>query len=164
METKKVQENNVYELAQQWRLLQIALVRKSELAYEDFVRVFTDTYQVLKEYANEPKLAQALNRQYEEYQKLQNAAGSMLHQRGKEPKGISAMAKMGSEAMSAMKTMVDHSATKIAEMMIQGSTMGVTKSLRTIRDCQLQDERVRDLADKLLKTEEANIREMKKFL
>jgi len=60
METKKVQENNVYELAQQWRLLQIALVRKSELAYEDFVRVFTDTYQVLKEYANEPKLDKTL--------------------------------------------------------------------------------------------------------
>jgi uncharacterized protein (DUF305 family) len=60
--------------------------------------------------------------------------------------------------------MMDHSATKIAEMMIQGSTMGVTKSLRTIRDCQLQDERVRDLANKLLKTEQANIEEMKQFL
>ena len=49
-------------------------------------------------------------------------------------------------------------------MMIQGSTMGVTKSIRTIRDCQLQDERVRDLADKLLETQQANIEEMKKYL
>ena len=115
-------------------------------------------------YANEPGLTEALNRQYAEYQKLQNSAGAMLCQRGREPKGIGAMAKMGSEAMSAMKTMMDHSATKIAEMMIQGSTMGVTKSLRTIRDCDLHDERVKDLADKLLKTEDANIKEMKKFL
>ena len=120
--------------------------------------------QSVLQYANEPKLTEALNRQYAEYQKLQNSAGAMLHQRGREPKGISPMAKMGSEAMSAMKTMMDHSATKIAEMMIQGSTMGVTKSLRTIRDCDLHDERVKDLADKLLKTEEANIKEMKKFL
>ena len=123
-----------------------------------------DGIQSVLPYANEPKLAKALNDQLEEYQKLQNSAGAMLHQRGKEPKGISAMVKMSSEAMSAMKTMMDHSATKIAEMMIQGSTMGVTKSMRTIRDCQLKDERVKDLADKLLKTEEANIREMKKFL
>lgn len=116
------------------------------------------------QYADEPKLAAALNDQLVEYQKLQNSAQAMLQARGKTPKGISAMAKMSTEAMSTMKTMVDHSATKIAEMMIQGSTMGVTKSLRTIRDCELKDEQVRDLADKLLKTEETNIAEMKKFL
>ena len=118
---------------------------------------------VLK-YADEPKLVSALNHQLDEYQKLQNSAAALLHARGRTPRGIGAMVKMSTEAMSTMKTMVDHSATKIAEMMIQGSTMGVTKSLRTIRDCELKDERVRDLADKLLKTEEANITEMKQFL
>ena len=60
METKKVQDNQIYELAQEWRLLQIALVRKNDLAYEDFVRVFTETYKVLKEYANEPALDKSL--------------------------------------------------------------------------------------------------------
>lgn len=115
-------------------------------------------------YAKEPKLLTALSQQMTEYQKLQDSAGEMLRARRVEPEGIGTMAKMGSEMMSAMKTMADHSATKIAEMMIQGSTMGVTKSLRTIRDCDLKDERVRDLADKLLKTEQANIEEMKKYL
>ena len=118
---------------------------------------------VLK-YANEPKLASSLNAQMNEYRKLQDTAEEMLRQRSREPEGIGTMAKMGSEMMAAMKTMTDHSATKIAEMMIQGSTMGVTKSLRTIRDCKLKDERVRDLADKLLKTEQANIEEMKQYL
>ena len=42
--------------------------------------------------------------------------------------------------------------------------MGVTKSLRTLRDCDLRDDGVRRLADKLLKTEQANIEEMKRFL
>lgn len=115
-------------------------------------------------YADEPKLRASLTAQMEEYRKLQNSAAQMLRQRQREPEGIGAMAKMGSEMMSAMKTMTDHSATKIAEMMIQGSTMGVTKSIRTIRDCELKDERVRDLADKLLETEQANIEEMKKYL
>lgn len=118
---------------------------------------------VLK-YADEPKLSGALNRQLAEYQTIQNTAGSMLRARGETPKGIGAMVKMSSETMAAIKTMMDHSATKIAEMMIQGSTMGVTKSLRTIRDCDLKDTSVRGLADKLLKTEEANITEMKQFL
>lgn len=123
-----------------------------------------DGIQSVLKYADEPKLRSALTAQMEEYRKLQDSAGAMLRQRQKQPQGISSMAKAGSEMMSAMKTMVDHSATKIAEMMIQGSTMGVTKSIRTIRDCQLQDERVRDLADKLLETEQANIEEMKKYL
>ena len=123
-----------------------------------------DGIQSVMKYADEPKLREALNAQMTEYRKLQNSAGEMLRQRQREPEGISTMAKMGSEMMSAMKTMTDHSATKIAEMMIQGSTMGVTKSIRTIRDCELKDERVRDLADKLLKTEQANIEEMKKYL
>ena len=123
-----------------------------------------DGVQSVLKYASEPKLVSALNAQITEYRNLQDTAEEMLRQRNREPEGISAMAKMGSEMMTAMKTMADRSATKIAEMMIQGSTMGVTKSLRTIRDCNLKDERVRDLADKLLKTEQANIEEMKKFL
>lgn len=123
-----------------------------------------DGIQSVLQYTDEPKLVKSLHNQMQEYQKLQNSAGAMLHARGKEPKGISPMVKMSSEAMSTMKTMLDHSATKIAEMMIQGSTMGITKSLRTIRDCELKDNDVRELADKLLKTEEANITEMKKFL
>lgn len=123
-----------------------------------------DGIQSVLKYADEPKLLSALNAQMTEYRKLQDSAGEMLRQRQKEPQGISPMAKVGSEMMSAMKTMTDHSATKIAEMMIQGSTMGVTKSIRTIRDCELKDERVRDLANKLLDTEYDNIEEMKKYL
>ena len=73
------------------------------------------------------------------------------------------MVKASSEMMSAMKTMADHSTSKIAEMMIQGNTMGMTKSLKHLHDYHGKDERVRDLANKL-KTEEANIQQMKKFL
>ncbi|MBD5133252.1 MAG: hypothetical protein HDT38_02090 [Clostridiales bacterium] len=118
---------------------------------------------VLK-YTEEPRLVSALNSQLTEYGKLQSAAGSMLQARGEEPKGLGPVAKASSEVMSTMKAMTDRSATNIAEMMIQGSTMGVTKSLRTIRDCELKDGEVRRLADKLLKTEQANIEEMKQFL
>ena len=118
---------------------------------------------VLK-YAGEPKLVSALNSQLAEYEKLQNAAGSLLHARGEPPKGLGPVTKASSEVMSTVKAMADRSPANIAEMMIQGSTMGVTKSLRTIRDCELRDDGVRKLADKLVKTEQANIEEMKQFL
>lgn len=118
---------------------------------------------VLK-YAEEPKLVSALNSQLTEYERLRNDAGSLLQARGEPPRGISPVAKASSEVMSTVKAMTDRSATNIAEMMIQGSTMGVTKSLRTMRDCEVKDGEVRRLADKLLRTERANIEEMKRFL
>ena len=118
---------------------------------------------VLK-YAGEPKLVSALNSQLAEYEKLQNADGSLLHARGEPPKGLGPVTKASSEVMSTVKAMTDRSPANIAEMMIQGSTMGVTKSLRTIRECDLRDEGIRRLADRLLKTEQANIEEMKRFL
>lgn len=118
---------------------------------------------VLK-YTDEPGLASALAGQLTEYEKLQNAAGSLLQARGEPPKGLGPMAKASSEVMSTVKAMADRSPANIAEMMIQGSTMGVTKSLRTIRDCDVRDVTVRRLADQLLKTEQANIEEMKRFL
>ncbi|MDE6281089.1 MAG: hypothetical protein K2M15_04770, partial [Oscillospiraceae bacterium] len=105
-----------------------------------------------------------LNSQLTAYAMLQSAAGSLLQARGEPPKGLGPVAKASSEMMSTMKAMTDRSASNIAEMMIQGSTMGVTKSLRTIRDCNVKDDGVRRLADKLLKTEQANIEEMKRFL
>ena len=118
---------------------------------------------VLK-YTEEPSLADALNSQYTEYEKLQNAAGSLLQARGEPPRGLGPVAKASSEVMSTVKAMTDRSPANIAEMMIQGSTMGVTKSLRTIRDCNVKEGEVRRLADRLLKTEQANIEEMKRFL
>ena len=62
-----------------------------------------DGVQSVMKYANEPKLRESLNAQMTEYRKLQDSAAEMLRKRSKEPEGIGAMAKMGSEMMSAMK-------------------------------------------------------------
>lgn len=123
-----------------------------------------DGIQSVLKYSNEPAMTEVLRRQEQEYRKLQDEAERLLRERQVEPESIGVMAKVSAEVMSGMKTMLDHSATKLAELMIQGGTMGVTKSLRTIRDCQFRDEQVRALADRLLETEQANIEEMKKFL
>ena len=115
-------------------------------------------------YAKDDRLRQALEQQLVEYEKLAGASGKMLLERDEKPKETNPVAKASSAAMSAMKLMADPSASKIAEMMIQGNTMGMTQSLRNLNDYPGKDERVRDLASKLLRTEEANIEQMNKFL
>ncbi len=60
--------------------------------------------------------------------------------------------------------MQDMQTSKLAEMLIQGSTMGVTGLTRQIRDYDGEDTEVLDFAKKQLKREEKNIDELKKFL
>ena len=114
-----------------------------------------DGIQSVLPHAEDETFHQALEQQLTEYEKLYGATGKMLRERGQEPKGLNPMVKASSEMMSAMKTMADHSTS---------NTMGMTKSLKHLHDYHGKDERVRDLANKLLKTEEANIQQMKKFL
>lgn len=117
----------------------------------------------IMEYTQDEKMREALRVQAKEYDKIYVEAGQMLKERNAEVKHLNPMAKIGSEMTSAMKTMTDHSTAKIAEMMIQGSTMGVTKLMKNRADYDGNDKDILSLSDKLLSTEERNIKTMKGF-
>ena len=119
---------------------------------------------MVMEYAEYKPFRDALQDQKAEYSRLYRAADTMLRLRGGEPQELSAIAKLSSELSSSMKTMRDHSTSKIAEMMIQGNTRGMTKSLQCLDQYSGEDKEVKALAEKLLRTEEANIEQMKPFL
>ena len=109
-------------------------------------------------------LRSALEGQLREYQNLRVQAADLLRARREEPGTAGALAKAGAEAMTFGKLMLDNSPSRIAEMTIQGNTMGATKTLRHLRDYTGQDAQVLDLTRKLLAAEEANAEEMKSFL
>lgn len=105
-----------------------------------------------------------LNRQRREYENIYSEADNLLQEIGGQRENISAMSKISSQMMTTMKTMTDSSVSHIADMMIQGSTMGVTKIIQHKKDYDQSNPRITALADKLLRTEQDNIEEMKKFL
>ena len=123
-----------------------------------------DGIQSVLPHAEDETFHQALEQQLTEYEKLYGATGKMLQERGQEPKGLNPMVKASSEMMSAMKTMADHSTSKIAEMMIQGNTKGMIKGLKTLHQFGQQDEQINTLTQKLLDCENANIRQMQGYL
>ena len=123
-----------------------------------------DGIRTVLQHAEDEHFRQALEQQLAEYEKLGSAAEKLLRERGKEPKGTNPLAKASSELMCAVKTMTDHSSSKIAEMMVQGNTMGMTKSTQHLHDSHGKDAQVQELANRLLRTEEANIQQMKAFL
>lgn len=113
--------------------------------------------------AGEGPFHDALQEQLTEYARLREEADGRLRRRGITPEGVGAMAKLSSRMMSGLKTLTDRSPSHIAEMMIEGNTMGMTKSIQHLHDYKEKDD-VRALANQLLKTEENNIRQMKQFL
>ena len=107
---------------------------------------------------------QALEQQRTEYNKIHSSADQLLRKHGGRPEDVSAFGKWSSELSSGVKTMMDSSQSNIADMMIRGNTMGVTKGMQTMRECNVSDTAVTSLANKLIATEQANINQMKKFL
>ena len=111
-----------------------------------------------------PGLRKTLESQLREYDSIETEAHSIATQRGWDMDELDPSVRLWSNLMTRMKLNGRNTDSKIADMMIQGNTMGMTKSLKHLHDYHGKDERVRDLANKLLKTEEANIQQMKKFL
>ena len=116
------------------------------------------------DYAEGASLKKALRTQLTEYQKLRDTAASMLRDKNEEPKGAGVMARASSELMSAGRLAINRSDSKIAEMAMEGNSMGISKTLRHLHDYRGRDDAVRALAGRLLQTEQANVEQMKPFL
>lgn len=109
-------------------------------------------------------LLHALKQQTAEYKTLSEKSGTLLRAQNQNPKNPNIMAKLSAEVMSTAKTLVDSSASKIAEMVIQGNTMGITAITRNLNAYDGGDAQIRGLAETLLKTQQANVEQMKHFL
>lgn len=107
----------------------------------------------------------ALRQQLAEYEELSGEAARLLHGHGATPKNINPMAKLGSAMTSKMKIRSSADPTsKIAELMLQGNTRGMIKSMHNIRTMGVLDPKVSSLSNRLLQTEQANIDQMKQYL
>lgn len=112
-----------------------------------------------------PQLKDVLQKQYNEYNRVFKRAEELLNDNGKSSQKIGAPIKMYSHMISNMKTMTaKNSTSEIAEMVIQGSTMGVTEMTKILHEYKGNNQNIRDLAQNHILTEQTNIEEMKKYL
>ncbi|MBR2474263.1 MAG: hypothetical protein IKB51_04470 [Clostridia bacterium] len=108
------------------------------------------------------KLTDQLNG-YEEYAAK---AKALLCNRGEEAKEETPMVKFWSSVGIAMNTMMDASSSHIAEMIIEGSTMGITDTTRIINEYEGKPEckEAVELARDIVAFEQKNIEVMKNYL
>ena len=112
----------------------------------------------------EEKMMQELRNERAEYEHVRGEADALIRRGGDEPAGNGTMTKLSTEMMSAAQMAMDDSRSKIAEMMIQGTTMGIVKTIRHLRDYKGDDREARGLGERLLQIQESNVEKMKAYL
>jgi hypothetical protein len=99
-----------------------------------------------------------------EYQSIMDEAEDKMREAGCTPEGNGTMDKMMVRMTACKKASQDNSPSALADMLIQGSSMGVTKIARQITHYKSHDASCLDLANRLQATEENNIHQLKQYL
>lgn len=115
-------------------------------------------------YASQSALRQALKCQRAEYINIEQQALNLAKNRGFRPGRLSPAAKMMAQLSSKGRLISGDRNSKIAGMMVQGSTRGMIESLQNAGKWQGSDSAIAALAQKLLETEEQNLQQLKGFL
>ena len=106
-----------------------------------------------------------LEAQLKEYEQIHEEAKKLLNRHGYDEKGIGALEKIMAYLMIDMKTLMDKSSSHIAEMLIQGSNMGIIDAVKRINQYEKEAEKeVTALMKRLLKFEENNVERLKEAL
>ncbi len=106
-----------------------------------------------------------LSAELKEYTQIHEKAKELLNQHGLEEKDIGALEKIMAYLAIDMKTFKDKSVSHMAEMLIQGATMGIIDCSKRISQYEGEaDKDILSLMKDLLKVEEDHTERLKKML
>lgn len=114
--------------------------------------------------ANSSSLKKALKNQLKEYDIIEKEVYDLAKERNLQLKALAQPVRSMADMMARSQLLYGKSDSKIAAMMVQGNTRGVTKGLKNLHRYHQNDGAVTALAQKLLDCENSNILEMEGFL
>lgn len=118
----------------------------------------------LTEKVTDASLLNDLHEQHDQYAKISCQASQALSQRKAVPKENGPLAQAGLWSGVQLNTLMDKSADHIAEIMINGNTMGLIETTRTMRQYADVQPDIQSLGQTLIQAEEAGIQRMKNYL
>ena len=113
---------------------------------------------------NDDDIKNELKEQYEGYEKLIGEISSVMAEKGINPKDVNPFKKAMLWSSIKMKTMMNNSRNQIAEMMINGTVMGINELTAMKNEGSNLDESILSFVEKLLELEEDYEQRLKKFL
>ena len=115
---------------------------------------------------NGKELRQEMTAELNRYEEFAKEIAKELHASGEEAKEDNILAKLGAKVGMAMNTMMDSTDSHIAQMMIEGATMGITENTKLIHEYENKNcsERSLKLARQTVEFMEDSVERMKNYL
>ena len=107
-----------------------------------------------------------LTKQINGYEELASRIKARLSDMGKQAKEENAMVKLWTSVGMSMNTMMDSSDSHLAQLIAEGSTMGITDSIKLLRDYENTEvsEEALSLVRDVIKFEEHNLEKAKSYI
>lgn len=119
---------------------------------------------VLLDKVEDEQLRREIAQRKAEYSDLEHRADDLLAGSGTQPEPLPMMSKAGLWMGMQMETLTDRTDSHIAEIMIQGSGMGIIEMTKNKKRFSGAQQTTMELADAFVASEEGAIQRMKEFL
>ena len=140
--------------------------RKVRLADELYriSRMGMEATEIVLPKVEDDELRERIAHQNAGYKSFAERSKDLLRKSGKEPEEERGVAKLMLRGSARLGTLLNRSSGHIAELMINGSAMGIIEMTRKLNRSSGEDGQAKELAGEYLATEEKNIESLKKHL
>ncbi len=115
--------------------------------------------------AKDNTFKQVLNTEYDKYEKISQRVNDLYSQYSdKDPHETNAMTKMMTWYGIQMKTMVDDTTSKLSELLMQGTNMGIIEGRRLINQNPEAASDVKNILNDFVVMQEDSVETLKKYL
>ena len=124
-----------------------------------------DAISFVSEKVEDSKFKQVLYTEYNKYKKISNRVNDLYtNYSNKEPHETNAMNKAMTWYGIQMKTMTDDTTSKLSELLMQGTNMGIIEGRRLLNQNQDADKDVKNILNDFVVMQEDSIETLKKYL
>ena len=128
------------------------------------IKMGMDSISNVSEKVQDSKLKDELLFQYDKYNEILNEVNDELTNYDDFPKDLNPMQKAMGWMGVEMNTLTDKSNSKIAELMIQGTNMGIIEGVKLLNHNPDTEQHIKDILNKFIDFQQNNVEQLKKYL
>ncbi len=128
------------------------------------IKMGMDSISNVSEKVQDSRLKDELLFQYDKYNEILNEVNDKLTNYDNFPKDLNPMQKAMGWMGVEMNTLTDKSNSKIAEMMIQGTNMGIIEGVKLLNHNPDTEQHIKDILNKFIDFQQNNVEQLKKYL
>ena len=128
------------------------------------IKMGMDSISNVAEKVQDENFKKDLKFQYDKYNDILNKVNDELTKYDDFPKELNPMQKAMGWMSVEFSTMEDKSTSKIAEMMLQGTNMGIIKGTKLLNNNPDTDESVKNILSEFVSFQEDTVEQLKKYL